>query len=238
MKSGIYAIRNTSTGLMYIGQSKDIKYRIRKHKEMLKGGRHPKSEIQESYDTFGKGSFTYLTLFECSPEELDFHEHRLTECYRERTSYVVCNISIGRKHSDSTKEKLRQANLGDSNPKYWLGKKRSQETKDKISKCLKGKLTGAKHPMYGKPGYWKGKTKPLSVNRKVSESLKGHSVSDETRLKMSMAKKGKSPSNKIVATEEMLADIKAGMTYTTFTSKYQCSNSVIKRIKKELKAKG
>lgn len=34
--------------------------------------------------------------------------------------------------------------------KYWLGKKRSEETKKKISESLKGKLIGDKNPFYGK----------------------------------------------------------------------------------------
>lgn len=46
-------------------------------------------------------------------------------------------VNVGRKHSKATKEKQRQAQI--KNPtRFWSGKKRSEETKLKISKKKKG----------------------------------------------------------------------------------------------------
>lgn len=55
---------------------------------------------------------------------------------------------IGHYVSDETREKIRNANMGNKN---WLGKHRSQETKDKISKKLTGrhwKLVNGKRVWY------------------------------------------------------------------------------------------
>jgi hypothetical protein len=49
-------------------------------------------------------------------------------------------ISTGRTLSDEAKEKIRLSKLGENNPNY--GKSPSKETREKISKALKGK--GAK----------------------------------------------------------------------------------------------
>lgn len=47
------------------------------------------------------------------------------------------------------RENISRFNTGEKHPQY--GKPRSDETKEKISKALKGKFAGEKHPCYGKP---------------------------------------------------------------------------------------
>ena len=48
-------------------------------------------------------------------------------------------LSTGRTHSDEAKEKIRLSKLGEKNPSY--GKSPSKETREKISKAMKGKGT-------------------------------------------------------------------------------------------------
>ena len=60
-------------------------------------------------------------------------------------SYNLANggkVNRGWKHSDETKEKMRLNNLGENNPSY--GKSPSKETREKISKAMKGNVNGAK----------------------------------------------------------------------------------------------
>lgn len=76
-------------------------------------------------------------------------------------------------HSEETKEKLRQINLG---------KKHSEETKRKISEGRRGKV-----------GFWLGKHRsPLSeeTKRKISEGNRGKKHTLEVRLRLSEMKKG------------------------------------------------
>jgi hypothetical protein len=61
--------------------------------------------------------------------------------------------TVGRIYSEATREKMSiKAKERYANPdnRYWLGKHRDQETKDKISRGNKGKLAGDKNPNYGK----------------------------------------------------------------------------------------
>ena len=48
--SGIYRIRNTTTGKVYIGQSKNIEKRIEQHDKKLYNGTHSNKEMQKDYD--------------------------------------------------------------------------------------------------------------------------------------------------------------------------------------------
>lgn len=87
----------------------------------------------------------------------------------------------GKKHTEESKKKISEAKK--ANPtKFWLGKVRSQETKDRISKTKTG--VSVKQP-------------PLSAERK--ERLRklglGRIPSLETRLKLSFAQKGEKGSN-------------------------------------------
>lgn len=78
--------------------------------------------------------------------------------------------SKGRKLSEETREKLRQANLGNQNAK---GCTRSPE--------VRAKMSAAQKLRYNSP----------EVRIRLSASQKGRYVSQETRAKMSAAKKGK-----------------------------------------------
>ena len=53
------------------------------------------------------------------------------------------------------------------------GKPLTFETKDKISKSLKGKMAGEKNPMFGKPGWNKGQSRSEETKKKISETKKG-----------------------------------------------------------------
>ena len=59
---GLYCIKNTHTGAIYIGQSLNIRERISQHKNSFLKGTHSNKRMQEDYN---KGhSFSYDILFE------------------------------------------------------------------------------------------------------------------------------------------------------------------------------
>ena len=79
-----------------------------------------------------------------------------------------------------------------------LGKPRSNETRRKQSESMKGKLTGEKHPMYGKHQTEESK-------KKISNSLMGRKQSDETRQKRSINMSGnKNPKARAIICLETL----------------------------------
>lgn len=61
-KPGIYAIKNILTGRMYIGSSKNVKYRFATHIRELDSGRHVNKPLQTDYNKFGAETFEAVLL--------------------------------------------------------------------------------------------------------------------------------------------------------------------------------
>lgn len=112
----------------------------------------------------------------------------------------------GHLHTEETKEKLRQINLGKKlsteqikkmsermkkNPiNYWLGKKRSQETIKKISLAKTGTRLSDEAIRNIKQGQ-KNSIKFKEMLKKLVENNKGRKCSEEKRRKISEKQKGK-----------------------------------------------
>jgi hypothetical protein len=80
----------------------------------------------------------------------------------------------GKKISEEVRKNMSKGQIGNKN---WLGKKHTEETKDKIREKLKGNKN------------FLGKTVSDEHRKKISDANKN--PSQETRLKMSKAQKGK-----------------------------------------------
>jgi group I intron endonuclease len=258
---GIYMIHNVVSNKVYIGQTVNINHRFVQHSGELRRGVHENTALQCDYDNYGKQSLRYVVLEMIDKNKdgiLDEREIYWINFYKNLSDYDVYNLTngglsgykrseetkkkislskTGSYLSDETKEKIRQANIGDKNPKYWLGKHRSEKQKQKQSEAMKGKMSGENHPMYGKEGYWKDKKHPKEFGKQISQTLMGHKVSDESKKKMSDAKKGKEPCNKFPLTPELLEDMQSGINRQAFVEKYRMSVNTFYRIKKELKTK-
>lgn len=70
IRCGIYRIKNLKTGKIYIGQSNDIRSRIKNHIKNLTCGTHTNKGLQEDYDNCGLSIFDYDILFECDKNDL------------------------------------------------------------------------------------------------------------------------------------------------------------------------
>ena len=98
---------------------------------------------------------------------------------------LVGIILYGKHHSDETKKKMSEAQIGEKN--HYFGKKHSDETREKMRKS-----------QMGKHGYWTGKKHSDATKKRMSESRKGEksyyygmSLPEETRRKISEEKQGK-----------------------------------------------
>ena len=82
MVMGIYKITNSITDKVYIGQSTNIKNRIKNHKTALKGGYHKNNHLQKSFNKYGDDCFTFniVTIVE-NQKLLDWFEQYYIHLY-------------------------------------------------------------------------------------------------------------------------------------------------------------
>lgn len=72
--AGIYLIRNTITGAVYVGRAMNLEKRKRRHFAMLSQGIHHSIKLQRAFDKYGRDAFVAETLVICSPENLGLYE--------------------------------------------------------------------------------------------------------------------------------------------------------------------
>ena len=117
---GIYEIKNTINNKRYIGQSVDIKKRIKQHKTTLKNNTHGNKHLQYAYNKYGERSFVFNIICQCHLNELDEKEIFYIKKYN--SFYDGYNLTQG----------------GDYNPnynQYGINNKSSKYTLWDTSKC-------------------------------------------------------------------------------------------------------
>lgn len=138
--SGIYKITCIPTGKVYIGQSCSIYDRWYMHKWELNKQKHSNKYLQYAWNKYGEKNFVFDILEICDESVIDDKEKYYICFYKSMNKSKGFNLDSGgnlnKKHSQETKEKIRQAQLGEKSPLYQ--KPLSQEHKEKISKAMKG----------------------------------------------------------------------------------------------------
>ncbi len=180
--TGIYKILNIITNKSYIGQSLDVKDRIRRHKYNLNRGKHSNPHLQKSYIKYGTDNFKYEILYQFDVNGLSKDDICNHLNIKEIEMIILFdsfnngyNLTTGGdRHyivSDATKIKLSESHKGIKPSEYckqktserFKGIPKSEETKEKMSKSKKGKPKKHKNWNFGKRGY---KIKPASEERK------------------------------------------------------------------------
>jgi group I intron endonuclease len=138
---GIYMLQNTDNGRIYIGQTCNIRCRVRKHFEALRRNKHKNSKLQNSFNTHGENSFAVFVLNENIPNnELDAYEQTWLDMIREyhpEFVYNICfepNTTRGYKFTDEQRiqHSARQKGLIQSDTHVKRRIASSMETKRKI----------------------------------------------------------------------------------------------------------
>ena len=164
--SGIYAIVNNATNSMYIGSAVNVTRRLRVHKHYLHQGKHPSKHLQNSFNKHSDVVFSF--------EIVEFVDDKTKLIEREQLWI------------DFFKPAYNKRKIADS----CLGVKRSPEARAKMSAAQKGKKQSPE-TIAKRIAAIKGRPRPPHVRAKISASHMGIRPSDASRLKMSLAKKGK-----------------------------------------------
>lgn len=164
-ESGIYQIVNNTTGNIYIGSSKDIKNRIWTHHQYLNKGEHPNIHLQRAWNKYGKDDFIEETIITCPEDMLLYYEQQFLDLGH--PEYNIAKDALapmrGRELPQDAKDKLRER---------FTGRIVSDETRRRMSIA--------------------NSNPSEKVRERIREGAKNRPpVSEETRLKQSMAKRGK-----------------------------------------------
>ncbi len=188
--SGVYKIKNIINNECYYGSSNNINRRWAKHKKELNENCHCNDILQNAWNKYGESTFIFEYVILC---DVSTYEKRkqAEEPFLLKGAYNIC------KFVDRLPE-MKGEN-------HWnFGKRHMDSTKLKISNTLQKLYEDPiNHPSYGKEWSEESKQKmrkPKSeeAKRKMSESHKGKTpwnkggfFSEESRQKMSIAKRGK-----------------------------------------------
>ena len=74
--SGVYIIFHQTKSRAYVGKSKDIHVRWKKHRSDLRSGKHHSRFLQRDWDKSGEGAFLFAVLEVCPPRALREVEQR------------------------------------------------------------------------------------------------------------------------------------------------------------------
>jgi len=138
----IYKLVSPS-GKVYIGQtSRSFEKRFQEHCSGHGGG----TIIENALKKYGSVNFITEILLTCDNNLLNEQEIAFIEKYDciEPKGYNIRSGGNAGKHSDASKERMRQSKLGCKNPNY--GKPRSEEFKE----IMRKKKSGESHHFFGK----------------------------------------------------------------------------------------
>lgn len=186
MTSGVYQILNTVNGKCYVGSSMDVHNRIRRHKAMLRSGRHDSLKLTRAVSKYGVEVFHFEVLETCARDSnLEREAHWIGVKNSVKNGYntrLVPNANTGLSHSVATRALLSEKSKGNTSAK---GAIRSAETLARLSESHKNpsqKLRDA-----------------TSARNKGNTYCVGYVHGPETRARMSESKRGKKQTPETIA---------------------------------------
>ena len=110
---GIYQIRNTANGKVYVGSAASLRRRWYEHRSHLQRGAHDNRYLQRAWDKHGAESFVFEPLFICDKSMLLFYEQRTLDTLAPDYNLTpTAGSSLGVKHTPETRARMSEANKG------------------------------------------------------------------------------------------------------------------------------
>lgn len=201
-ESGIYKIENEINGKVYIG-SGIIKDRFKHHKWLLKNNKHYNDHLQNTFNKYGGGNFSFEVLIYCTEDDLGFYEEKFIvnsyESYKQDKGYNCKKGRNSAKFTEEVKQKIRKNRdhlSGEDHGMY--GTKHSKETREKIKKNLPD--------MSGEKAYWYGRNHDDETREKISNKIKQmHKNGDACNIgNLDIKQKGEANATNKLSKEEVV----------------------------------
>jgi group I intron endonuclease len=199
MESGIYAIRNTVNGKVYVGSAVNILVRFQAHLRGLRGGKHHSEKLQRAWDKYGDTAFRLVVLERVADRAAllsreQWHMDAMAAYSEGYNSCPVAGSKLGTKLRPESKARISAANMG---------RRHTAEARAKMSaSCMGRSLSvgaveklrlareGQRHTQESIARMrlvQSGKTISEAQRAKISAALSGRTESDETRARKSAA---------------------------------------------------
>lgn len=135
---GIYKITSPS-GRIYIGQSVNIEKRFASYRKMyIKNEKQTK--LHRSFLKYGVNCHDFDIILECEECELNNNERKYQDLFDSVDNGLNCRSTKTSDRSGKvSKETLSKMSIAATGNQHWLGRKHTQEAKDKMSLSKKGK---------------------------------------------------------------------------------------------------
>lgn len=205
---GIYLIRNTTNGKVYVGSSVRIKSRWNHHRSGLNRGLHGNLHLQASWDKYGADSFEWSVLELCPRGSIVEREQHWIDTHDAHASGYnqrpIANSPKGTSWDDERKLRHRQAmSRPEVRQTMSLGRRGlvlSEEHRARIGEGLTGRICsdetraklsdsakkrGLSEQFIKASGNRKGQKMSAEARAKISEALRNRPpISEETRHKL------------------------------------------------------
>jgi len=207
-RPGLYFIRNRVTGRIYVGVSANTTQRIRQHRHQLRLGNHHNPILQQSWRKHGEATFQFKhirTIGELS--ERCRIEVEIIAKYRAKgkSLYNIGEGGEGQPHTPESRAKISKAKKGKKASAETIRRLAeynrlrlppSEETREKLRQTS----TGRRYPERNASESYRRimsenrkKRKNIKPSEKMmrrwSEYLRTRTISDETKRRMSEAKR-------------------------------------------------
>lgn len=170
--SGIYCIENIITKKKYIGQSKNIFYRWRKHINALNTNTHENNYLQNSWNKYRQDNFKFYIVEECDFDLLNDKEIQYINYYNTLDRDFGYNLKTG----------------GQNCPTYY-----TEEIKEKMSESIRRSYENSdlrQRRSETTKLYWENPENKARI-LKENNVMFGKHHTDEAKRKMSDVKKSK-----------------------------------------------
>ncbi len=192
--SGVYCIRNTISGRVYVGSAVRPRQRWNLHRSLLARGMHHSTKLQRSWEKYGPDAFMFEMLEQVEPSLLVEREQAWIDklnaaCPRTGFNMApVAGSSLGRKHPPEVLAKMRKPHRS---PPPRTAEHRANLSAGRIGHHWNKGIPKTTEHRAQLSAAKKGKSCPwiAESNRRRKGETK-RPLSAETRAKMSQAKKG------------------------------------------------